>query len=282
MSEAWAKREDWQSPSVIEAAHSGLTVKLVATPVEELMTCLMGEPVAVVMERNTEPFDFLPVKDSDDASGHIIGLFHAAGFIGAAAPEGPVADHVLSLTESHVIGGDAGILDFVKDADKKPCRLVFSGPRISGLVSLSDLQKLPVRAALFAVITGLEMTMTDAIRRKHPDSESWLGCLGLKRRDKIRAEIATSHAGDGYVDSLLFTQFCDKAAIIKKSVSTPLSKNALKATFTRLERLRNKVAHANDYASTREEAEAVCRDVRALLELQEVIAGSQRDVESAA
>jgi hypothetical protein len=59
-----------------------------------------------------------------------------------------------ALPEENLIGADAGILSFVKGADRRGCRLVMSGAEISGLVSLSDLQKLPVRATvLFALIT---------------------------------------------------------------------------------------------------------------------------------
>jgi len=47
-------------------------------------------------------------------------------------------------------GADASILDFVWDADTKPCRLVVSGSKIVGLASFHDLQKLPARAAPFA------------------------------------------------------------------------------------------------------------------------------------
>ena len=41
------------------------------------------------------------------------------------------------------------LLDFVRTADEHSCRLVVDGGRVTGLVSLSDIQKLPVRAALF-------------------------------------------------------------------------------------------------------------------------------------
>lgn len=282
MSKTWARRDDLQSPVVMQAAHAGLTVKLITTPIEEVMTCHAAERVAEVIARNTALFDYLPVKDAPDDAGRIVGLFHAAEFFGAVAPDGRVADHVIGLTESHVIGGDAGILDFVGDADIKPCRLVFSGARISGLVSLSDLQRLPVRAALFAVITGLEMTMADAIRRRHSADDAWLACLSENRRGKIEAEMAKSRQGDGFVDSLLFTQFCDKAEIVRESISLPIGKKELKSRLGRLERLRNSIAHANEYAATREAAATVSRDIRDLLKIQKMIAAADGVVGPAA
>ncbi|MGO4843671.1 hypothetical protein AB4144_66485, partial [Rhizobiaceae sp. 2RAB30] len=74
-----------------------------------------------------------------------------------------------ALREAHLIGADASILSFVKEADTRPFRLLVSERGIVGLVSLSDLQKLPVRAALFGLVTGLEMAMTDAILTHDPE-----------------------------------------------------------------------------------------------------------------
>ena len=51
-----------------------------------------------------------------------------------------------------------------------PCRLVVSGTGIVGLVTLSDLQKLPVRAVLLALLTGLEISMSEAIEQVFSDS----------------------------------------------------------------------------------------------------------------
>ncbi|MBV5269366.1 MAG: hypothetical protein JZU55_04890, partial [Afipia sp.] len=71
------------------------------------------------------------------------------------------------ITEADLIGADAGILDFIRQADFSKFRFLVTGTEISGLVSLSDLQRLPVRAALFGVITHLEMVMTEVIRVKY-------------------------------------------------------------------------------------------------------------------
>jgi hypothetical protein len=92
--------------------------------------------------------------------------------------------------------------------------LVVSNSGIIGLVSLSDLQRLPVRAVLFSVITGFEITMMEVIKRSFSSDEDWLCCLSEGRRKKIKDTIAESHRGDGFVDALLFTQFCDKAALL--------------------------------------------------------------------
>ena len=71
-------------------------------------------------------------------------------------PHEPIADYFEPLSEDHLIGADASIIDFVMQAENHPVRLVVSDDEVAGLVSLSDLQHLPVRAAIFTLITSLE------------------------------------------------------------------------------------------------------------------------------
>ena len=147
--------------------------------------------------------------------------------------------------------------------------MVLAGPNISGLVSLSDLQRLPVRAALFALIIGFEITMAEAIRAKFATDEDWMIFLKNGRQQSLRSEIEKSKNKDGFVDALLFTQFCDKKEILIKSFQFGRSKQ-----LDKIQALNNNVAHPNEYAATPEQARGVCAVVRDLLVLRAEIAGS--------
>ena len=118
------------------------------------------------------------------------------------------------LSEENLLGADASILAFVRDADHQKCRLIVSGHEISGLVSLSDLQRLPVCAALFGLITYLEIAMTGVIRQEFTGTDGWLNRIAEGRRQKLQVEIAQARLDEPLVDALLFTQFADKATII--------------------------------------------------------------------
>jgi hypothetical protein len=271
----WAHSGEVGSSGVFRAIHSGLTVQLIETSRRDLVTCRACDAASLVIEHITEQYDFIPVTEhSGTGRDRIVGLFHAAAFHDAPAPDGRVADHLLPLSEEYLIGADASILDFITDADTRPCRLVLAGPSISGLVSLSDLQKLPVRAALFALITGFEITMAEAIRRMFPLSGDWMPLLSETRQSKIHEEIQKSKESDSFVDPLLFTQFADKRTIIAKLCQISGSKSALQVRLKQIENLRDKVAHANEYAATPEQARKVCALVRDLLILREEIAGT--------
>ncbi len=277
MNVRWANRDDAGTGDVFHALHAGLTVELISTKRRHFMTCALHEPLSDVMARNTEPYDFLPVVASGDgALDRIIGLFHAATFFDNKPSTGRIEQHFAPLSEDYLIGADASILNFVVDADKKSCRLVVSGPNIVGLVSLSDLQKLPVRAALFALITGFEIAMFEAIRREFASDEDWKGHLTKGRREKIVEEIEQSHEGDGFVDDLLFTQFCDKSDILLKGFQLPESKTAFGGKLKQIQVLRDNLAHANEYAASPDDARHVCQVIRDLLRLRGNIAVMER------
>lgn len=226
-----------------------------------------------MLEQNDESYDYIPViAKAPDGKADIVGLLHAANYIGVPAPDGLVRDHRDALSEEVLIGADVSILDFIKTGDKRPCRLAVSGAGIVGLVTLSDLQKLPVRAVLFALVTGLEITMSEAIRRHFQHKDSWLTCLSEGRRVKINTEIAKSRTDDGFVDSLLFTQFCDKVDIIRKSFALLSDKKDVRAHLKEIQGLRDNLAHANEYAASPDQARRTCAIVRTLLELRKKIA----------
>jgi hypothetical protein len=272
MTDRWASHDEIGSGDIFETVHSGLTVRLIATSRDDLMTCKADEAASDVIDRNTQQYDFIPVVAGGGTEDQrIVGLFHVAPFRGGSSPKGSIADHLLPLAENYLVGADASILDFIKDADTKPCRMVICGARISGLVSLSDLQRLPVRAALFALVTGFEITMSEAIRQKFNSDEDWIRCLTDGRQEKIKREIAESHRDDSFVDALLFTQFCDKADIIAKSFQLAQSKTKLRDQLAEIQKLRDSLAHANEYAASPAEAKRTCQVVRSLLALKEEI-----------
>ena len=262
--------DDEISDDVFETLHSGLTVALIATERKRLMTCRLNESLSAVVPKSREKqYDHLPVTNDD--GGDIVGILHTRECVQHASGTGRVSEHFRPLSERDLIGTDASILDFIKDADSKPCRLIVSESEIIGLVTLSDLQRLPVRAALFALITGLERTMTGAISKQYEDDNEWWNLLNKCRPKKVREKVAKSEQGDGFVATLLFTEFCDKRDILLHFFPSSLSKTKLRRQLEDIEKLRNQVAHASDYATTQTDQQNVCAVVRNLLKLREEI-----------
>jgi hypothetical protein len=265
----------WASGSLDSYPAEGLktfedrfTVNLIATPRAAFRTCVANEKLADVVERHrSDAFDFLPVTEAESEGSsrfnQIIGLLELIPFLDRTVDRNMlVHDQMRSLSEENLMGADAGILAFVRDADRQRCRLVISGRDISGLVSLSDLQRLPVRAALFTMVTHLEILMANFIRRECAESSEWLERLSEQRRQMVRDEIGRSLKADTFIDELLFTQFADKVTIIKKSAVMSSNRRQFKSDLGRVRDLRNALAHANDYAANPDAAREVCEVVR--------------------
>jgi len=177
-SKTWATISAGGSAAV-GAFEEGLPVRQIATLRSEFKTCGPDENLEAVAARNREAFDYLPVVEQE----RIIGLLK---LVDRADGRGLVRDQMDPLSESNLIGADASILTFIRGADQHGCRLVVSGERIFGLVSLSDLQRLPVRAALFGMVTHLESEMMKAIQREFNNSDEWIVRLSPARRNKRR------------------------------------------------------------------------------------------------
>ena len=262
----------WIVPNVnesdlLERVQRSLTVDMIMTSRSELRTCRPHDTASAIMEQNTEHFSFLPVVD---ATERLLGLYNAERWFQDEAPPERIENDFESFSEDVVIGVDASIIDFVKTADQRQTRLVVSGDRVAGLVSLSDLQQLPVRAALFTLITRLEMAMAQRIEYQWNGGEktAWLALLSRKRRKRIVKAINEAKREDGFVSEIAFSQLSDKATIICEKHLIPGSRASLDRDFNAIRKLRNGIAHANHYAASPEAARNACSTVRTILRIK--------------
>ncbi len=260
----WATR-DGVGFDVLDRVQDSLTVDMIMTHRHRLMTCRPEDRVDAIMARNTDRFSFLPVEDAD---GRIDGLYKADHWFDKPAPRQPIGDDFETLSEDMVLGADASILEFVKTADERQARLVVHDDEVIGLITLSDLQQLPVRAALFTLLTSFEMVMAKRIEAEWPsEPDGWLKLLCPKRRKSIRRNIRKAKQNDGFVSEIVSTQFSDKAAIIEGRALLSGCRTALECDFSSIRDLRNNIAHANYYAETPKAARGVCAVVRTILEI---------------
>ena len=245
---------DGATDQALTAIEDGMPVALIAS--FPLITCGTDDTLEEVLRRpDLAPFDHIPVKED----GSIVGLLDR---IGAGDRGKLVRDSMRSLHERMLISSTASLLTFIEDADRVPCRLVLRGRRIEGVVTLSDFQKLAVRPVLFSLITHLELLMAEWIRRSASE-EDWLASLKEDRRAKVLEKWAILGENDLAIDRLSCTEFCDKKALAVK-LGAFASKGAAKANLGRIERLRDSVAHAGDYAITAEAAKKVSVLVKAI------------------
>jgi hypothetical protein len=238
----------------------GLTVRLIAT--REPRTCQLGDSIKTVLaRRDISAFDYLPVMDGE----RTVGILHKSGLDIPAGTEVRVADKMQPLTDANLISADAGILTFVMTADQTHCRLVIDGDRIDAIVTLSDLQKLSVRPAVFLLITHVELLMAELIRRKWSEDDSWINILSEGRRGFVEKQWDELQKQDLAIDKISAAQFCDKRMVVLEIIGLlqpDLSRSQSYKDLKAIERLRDSVAHAGDYGLTRSNAIEMARRTR--------------------
>lgn len=236
---------------IMAALEAGFPVRLIGT-FKDLVTCRVEDPVGDALGRaEGQAFDYLPVTYGDK----IVGLLNRRTVSSAENAGELVSDVLDPLDESNIIAADAGILLFLLKAKVSPCRLILTGDRVTGLVSKSDLQKLPVRALLFHMVTHLELAMAAWIRRHLSDEPEWLALLSEKRRQCIGVRYGRLIESNLAIDRLTATTFADKRSVLLKCGELSTSRNEAEKEFKRIEKLRNSLAHSGDYALTEEAAD---------------------------
>lgn len=224
----------------------GLPVSLISTEREDLKVCRPSDVVGAVRNDNPDDFDHIPVVD--DLS-NIIGSFNTKEPNDEAAI---VANCMQPLISQAIIGESSSIISFIENVSEQPFSYTVGKNGISGLVTWSDIQKLPARTALFALVTQLELGMMHRITQLY-DQDEWMGHLSPSRQKKVIAKISDAREGDSLIAKIHYTDFCDKRDLLKKTHGGRAFERCLK----KIEKLRNSLAHASHYAQTRTEALAV-------------------------
>jgi hypothetical protein len=239
------------------------TVRLVATM--SLVTCGDKETVSAALARDVSgTLDYLPVRD--DRS--VIGVLCRKNTMD---PDRLVRDVMSTLHSGMLVSAADPLLPVLETLDDDlGFRLVLQDREIRGIVTLSDLQKLPVRPLVFARITHVELLLAELIRqRTQNDDERWLPELSEGRREKLLQKWNALRKANAELTRLECMDFADKRdAVLRLGGLSGWSKNKAKECLEDIEQLRNKVAHAADYAASPEEAR---RTVFLLRELRRVL-----------
>jgi hypothetical protein len=257
----------WASPplgtdssELLSSIEEGLTVRLIATPKPRV--CGIRDALRDVIDReDLQPFDYIPVKDGN----RTVGLLHRTKEWSNKSK--PVGEAMEPLHGGMLISSDSGILSYIEGADEYEytCRLVLYGDRLDGIVTLSDLQKLAVRPALFLVVTHVELLMAEWIRGRGLPEDEVLSRLSPERRKLVEQEWNRLRKGNFAVDQLTATRFRDKRDLLLelKFVSGKQQKATARKDLEDIEQLlRNPVAHAGDFALDEEKALGVVHMVR--------------------
>ncbi len=169
---------------------------------------------------------------------------------------------VVPLHSNMFMAADSSLMAFVETADQQNFRLLIDAGEIVGLVTLSDLQRLPVYSLLFGLVIAVEALLVEWIRRCcRDDPDAWIRALSARRQEIIESYYARSQASNVAIDRLSCASLGDEIAA---AIGLGLL-NAGDANHQRLQELvtlRDDICHAKEFASTPELALKVPQRVR--------------------
>ncbi|MBK9166730.1 MAG: CBS domain-containing protein [Bryobacterales bacterium] len=221
----------------------GVQVRHIATT--PLSCCSVSDSVEAVLAADEwKLYSQIPVREGDCTCGV---LERSA----LRDVDGLVRQAMKPLDDSMLVAAGAPLTDFLQIAAGSTYRLVVDGGKVNGIITRSDLQKLPVRIVIFTFVTNLELLMADVIRSFAPAPAEWRQYLSEDRRERVKSKFDQLSRSDFYVDELTCTDFCDKRTILKGFLND-LSKDFTK-DLKQIEKLRNSVFHAGEYAQNQQE-----------------------------
>jgi hypothetical protein len=218
----------------------GFTAMDVAEPLVSFDENARSEDVKRFM--GEKGFDLAGVRQNGLVEGYIRLEELASGFCG---------DHFHPFTaDDDLVPDTASLIDVVKSlAINRQCFVTILD-RVGAIITLSDLEKPPMRMFLFGMITMIEMTMTEILRRRYPNN-SWQEFLSEKRiaiAKKLQEERTRRGQQVELCDCL---QFGDKGWIITydDELRASLGHKSRKETrnvVKEFETLRNNLVHTQE------------------------------------
>jgi hypothetical protein len=249
----------------LERIERSMPVRLIAT-FDNLITAILDEPSIDALNKvNKHRFDYLPVRRS--INGPIIGIVSADRLRDKNGSH--TVDQVFEpIGSDDLISSDTSLLQFIWSADQQPRRLVLESTKIRGIVTLSDIQKLPVRISLFSLFIHFELLLTEHLRQRLVNRNA-LEFVAPGRRDGVSKKWKAFIGNDLEHDIFSAMDICDKRDVAEKLGILGKPAKFIASSISNIERfLRNPIAHGAEYAISKK---AAYRTVRAAQETQEWI-----------
>jgi len=194
--------------------------------------------------------DFLVEKDFDIVGVRQNGL--VSGYVRREdLVSGSCRDHARPFSPTDDLVRDtANLIDAVKSlATNEQCFIVVLD-QVVAIITLSDLEKPPMRMFLFGIITLAEMLMTEIIRNRYSNG-TWQQFISPQRLAKAK-DLQKERVRRGQkVDLVDCLQYGDKGRILSynedfRAALGQESRNHARKTIKELETLRNNLAHTQE------------------------------------
>lgn len=236
---------------------------------EPLLSCRVGEPVHTVQsEMNRLEFDVVGVQDS---AGEPI------GYASQSELDAQTVTKYITFAPSSLIADSTGLVSLVAILANTPRLFVLTANRVQGIVTRADLNKPPVRATLFGLVSLLELHITYWVRRSF-QGDQWVSHLSDARQRRLTEIHAQRLARGETVGLFECLQLSDKRTLIKASDSLRSclrlgSRSNAERWLKEIEELRDRLAHSQESLIGESGWEGLATSIR---RTQDLLAHSER------
>jgi hypothetical protein len=138
---------------------------------------------------------------------------------------------------------------FLEDVEKgHPGHFVIRGKKIEGLVTPSDLNRIPVRVYIFNLVAEIEFLMIETIERICDDTRSLIKYLSQEHQKNIEERLKVNERGNADVPAIHHFNFSDLIMVIQKDDTIRelfdyKSKTQAKNSLGFIVKVRNRTVH---------------------------------------
>lgn len=163
----------------------------------------------------------------------------------------PSRKQAADITPEWLVSADTSIRQLIDifDGNQHPARFIFSGNRLTGLVTYADLNKSAARTSLYLLISRLEIQFERLLRHHSRDSWEYVDHLSSKRQDDFNRLQQKMTDQDVSIDPIEHFNLSDLFRTIGKepelyeALDFPSTNQFSKAT-SGVNELRKSVAHS--------------------------------------
>jgi hypothetical protein len=218
----------------------GFSAMDIAEPLVSFDENSQAEDVQQLMEKKR--FDLVGVRRSGLVEGYVRHEDLTSGVCG---------DHFRPFTpDDDLVPDTANLIDVVKSLAINQQCFVTILDHVGAIVTLTDLEKPPMRMFLFGMITIIEMTMTEILRQRYPD-DSWQEFISEQRLEVAKKLQEERNRRGQQVELIDCLQFGDKGWIITydeqlREALGHKSRRETRNAIKEFETLRNNLAHTQE------------------------------------
>lgn len=242
-----------------------LTVRQIMTPRSKFLCCSTTSRIGEAFYGVPDVYDAIPVVDgpAGDDSAELVGVIWRREVQGNK-PLARVEEILDERPVDRPLPATTPMLEYARSASADRVSLVCNGTEIVGLVTVYDLERLPVRLSLFQHLLYFEQRLGQVIEAIAPDEDTWAG-FAPSKREEIKAGIRRSRSRDHLGSPILGIGFTEKVAIARKMLPAAFGPVFKTGLLDHVAPFRNEVAHGLPFAKVEDVPERI-RQIDRLLD----------------